>query len=363
MRRARVYRMMLLLGGTVVALVLAEVILRVIAAYAPGSLFNEYQDSFWELEFIQEYGGNRREDAKLHTSHPTRGWFPGPNRSVTCDNRTYTTNDRGHRSTTPYVSRPDKYTVLIVGDSFTFGWEASESDAWPTILAKTDDRLHVLNLGVPGYGVDQMCITLEESIPEYRPQLAILAYIDDDLNRSLLSFRHYRKPRFVLEGDKLKLTNTPIGTFQETLDELRRKHSLPSLMTYCFFREHIIGIATSSQDRKESAFLLNERILERAVAGARKHGSDFLLVHLPSGKGINDPIHYDQGEQFLTHFTGGHDVAYLATRQTFLEKGHDWVSGHYQKPEAEVVALAVYEKITSLASWQAFVDSKLEGPP
>ncbi|MHC4177633.1 MAG: SGNH/GDSL hydrolase family protein, partial [Planctomycetota bacterium] len=349
MRRALVYKILLLLGGTVVALILAEVALRVIAARAPAWLFNEYQEPFWELEFIQEYGGDRRADARLHTSHLTRGWAPGPNRSVTCDNWTYTTNDRGHRATAPFVSRPDKYTVLIVGDSFTFGWEASHADTWPTILAETDDRLQVLNLGVPGYGVDQMCITLEESILEYRPQLVIFAYIGDDLDRSLLSFRHYRKPRFVLEGDDLKLTNTPIGTFPQTLDELRRKYSLPNLMTYCFLREFIIHAATSSQDRKERAFLLSERIVERAVAATRKHGSDFLLVHLVWGEGINDPIPDDQGEEFLTHFTSRHDVAYLATRQTFLEKGNNWVDGHYQRPESEVVARAVYEKIASLA--------------
>lgn len=363
MRRARVYRMMLLLGGTLVALILVEVTLRVIAARAPGSLFNEYQDSFWELEFIQEYGNDRRADAKLHTSHPTRGWVPGPNRSVTCNNQTYTTNDRGHRSTTPFVSRPDKYAVLVAGDSFTFGWEASDSDTWPTILAKMDDRLHVLNLGVPGYGVDQMCVTLEESVPEYRPQLAVLAYIGDDLNRSLLSFRHYRKPRFVLKGDRLKLTNVPIGRFSETLDELQRKHSLPNLMTYCFLRGFIVHATTSIQDRKESAFLLNERIVERAVAATRKHGSEFLLVHLVCDQAINHPIHYDQGEEFLTYFADRHDVAYLATRQTFLEKGNDWSAGHYQRPEAEVVARAVYEKITELPSWQSFVESKRNGPP
>lgn len=115
--------------------------------------------------------------AGFHRAHPTRGWTVAPNAHQTVDGFTYTTNERGYRSLRPYTPDPAKYTVLAIGDSFTFGIDTNDAETWPYLLQAKDSRLNVINLGVGGYGIDQMYLTLRETIGEYNPRLVIVAFI------------------------------------------------------------------------------------------------------------------------------------------------------------------------------------------
>lgn len=356
MKRAILPRILLLLGSTLVALVLAEVVLRVIAFNAPGWLFDEYEDPFWELTFINTHGDGEFAEGGMHVSHPTRGWKPGPNRSAVWAGQVHTTNDQGHRGGEPFVAAPRKYTVLAAGDSFTFGADTADQDTWPSVLQQRDGRLQVLNLGVAGYGLGQIAITLRESVAQYKPQLAVFAYIHDDLRRARLGFREYRKPTFVLDGNDLRLLNTPIEPFAETLAWAEGKYRLPRLVLWRLLRERIADWTHSSEQLR----LLNERIVEWAMDAASESGCDFLLVHLACDRQVEDPACTDPGEQFLRYFISRHDVHYLATREKFLEQGTHWEGGHYQRAEAELVAEAVYQKILTLPSWRRFLEVKAD---
>ena len=159
----------------------------------------------------------------FHRPHPTRGWTVAPNAHQVVDGFSYTTNERGYRSLRPYMPDPTKYTVLAIGDSFTFGIDTNDAETWPYLLETKDPRLNVINLGVGGYGIDQMDVTLHETVEVYHPDLVIVAFIGDDLRRTFLSFRDYKKPRFVLDQGGVRLTNVPIGTPDAVIGEIESR--------------------------------------------------------------------------------------------------------------------------------------------
>src|SRR5690606_19446817 len=109
----------------------------------------------------------------------------------------------GHRSLVnpnPLIEKP---RVLVVGDSQTAGEEVDDVFAWPTILQQLRQDEDIINLGVGGYGLTQMIITLDEEVKNWKPKNIVIAVITDDLYRSALTFRSAKMPSVVLDNNNL----------------------------------------------------------------------------------------------------------------------------------------------------------------
>src|SRR5690242_15116262 len=61
------------------------------------------------------------------------------------------------RSDRDYAPTPPRGVLRIAafGDSFVYGNEVDNADAWPTLMEMDNPHLEVLNYGVGGYGLDQ----------------------------------------------------------------------------------------------------------------------------------------------------------------------------------------------------------------
>jgi len=343
----------------VVLLLMIEAGLQIVACFKPFVFLTPQQDRYWETVFL------RRNSRETHLSevHKTRGWTPRAGEK----GDGITINDMGYRSPSPrHELMEGKYRVVTIGDSFTFGWGTHDSSTWPQLLESMNPFLQIINLGVGSYGIGQMYITLRETIDHYRPHLIIAAYIGDDLFRSLLSFRDYRKPKFVLEGDELVLTNTPIGTLRETRLMLDKKSYPPRFMTgvvlnllYDRLFQGEKDIIFPDRESEIRCSYLNTRLIEEMMETSTNHGADFILLHLAHDRAIRDNEFVDYGEKFLGDFAADHEVNYVTTRDEFLKK-NDWGDGHYGKKEAALVARQAYRKIIKLPSFKEFVLNKEE---
>jgi hypothetical protein len=78
-------------------------------------------------------------------------------------------------------------------------------------------QVEVLNLGVHGYGHDQMLVYLREEGLRYHPDIVIVGFVQDDMERNMLEFRDYAKPRFELVDGALALRNSPVPAPGEML--------------------------------------------------------------------------------------------------------------------------------------------------
>lgn len=322
---------------------------------APDRVFDFRGDAFWKFLYLQrslQTGGDSHTFQK-NAVHPVRGWTPLPN-LVTSDGNERT-NSLGMRSPVAYVDDPSRYTVLIVGDSFTYGAEAPDEAVWPTILQGLDTRLNVANLAVGGYGLGQMYLTVVEHVEAIAPDLVILAAISDDLNRSLLSFREYWKPRLVLdETGALGITNTPVPELDTGAARLWDAYGLFTAYDRlraedAAFRERVASGAFQKEWEG-----LNRGIVVAASALCHANDAALMVVHLASGVEVSesqDSAMPFPAEELLRGASADCDAHYLATRPHFASADQAWPPRHYQQPEAELVARAVLERIQALPSY------------
>ena len=79
------------------------------------------------------------------------------------------TNSRGIRGTTEYdyINNSGKKRIVILGDSFVFGKEVSDNEKFPYYLQQYLPHIEVINIGVHGYGHDQILILFNEEGIKY----------------------------------------------------------------------------------------------------------------------------------------------------------------------------------------------------
>lgn len=129
---------------------------------------------------------------------------------------------RLHRqdATPPAVQSPP---ILVVGDSYAMGAEVADDESWPAYLQQTLDR-RVLDAAVPGYGIDQVVLRAEALVAKYRPEILIVGFIADDVERARMRILWgLQKPYFDIAGGQLVLRNVPLAEpeLDPRLDPLR----------------------------------------------------------------------------------------------------------------------------------------------
>ncbi|MFH1801154.1 MAG: hypothetical protein ABH891_09985 [Candidatus Omnitrophota bacterium] len=153
---------------------------------------------------------------------PTKGWELKPNissRGTWGDNQVLHSNSRGIRGQAEhsYIKNKGRLRILCLGDSFTFGEGVSDSETYPHYLQQMLPDAEVINMGVHGYGHDQMLIYLKEEGVKYQPDIVILGFLSQDSDRNMMTFGDYAKPRFKLADHRLKLCNVPVPSPDMTL--------------------------------------------------------------------------------------------------------------------------------------------------
>jgi lysophospholipase L1-like esterase len=192
-----VLRLALLLVSLGLALAVAEIVLRPSSAGRPV----------------------RVEASDLSRSDRLLGWSPLPGartrmRSPGEFDVEVRINAQGFRADREYspVPPPGVSRIVAVGDSFTFGNGVEVHESFPSLLERRLPATEVINLGVPGYGVDQQLLMLESRGLRFRPDVVLLGLHTPDIFRNTKLFHgRYGKPLFRLgpEG-RLTLTNVPV---------------------------------------------------------------------------------------------------------------------------------------------------------
>jgi GDSL-like lipase/acylhydrolase family protein len=143
----------LVLGGLLIAGMLAEAALRVLGLYSPAS-------------FHLLPARSRLRDAQT-------GW-----------DLTYETNGVGWRDDEYPEEKPaGVFRVAAVGDSFTFGQGCARGTIFPdvleTLLRANGADAQVLNLSSPGLGPEGYLVLLEEAL-RYRPDVVVVSFCAND---------------------------------------------------------------------------------------------------------------------------------------------------------------------------------------
>ena len=154
--------------------------------------------------------------ARREAVHPVLGWIYRPEFS----NETDRITAQGVRSSREYaaIPTPGVRRIAVFGDSYAYANEVTNDDAWPAKL-ETGWRAEVLNYGVGGYGVDQALLRFRQEGMALRPATVMLGFTSMMAPRTVSRYRRFQnardgawfKPRFVLEGDALRLLPPPVA--------------------------------------------------------------------------------------------------------------------------------------------------------
>ena len=148
---------------------------------------------------------------------------------------------------TPERARPsDRLRIALFGDSFTQGnyrtgwWRLLEEQ-----LNAAGVKCEVLNFGVGGYGMDQAYLRWKRDGAPWQPHVVVFGFFAEDCYRNVNLLRLLRdpdsgipfmKPRFVVEGEGLRLVNSPTPEPQAVPAILREFDAWPLAAHEHFYR-------------------------------------------------------------------------------------------------------------------------------
>jgi hypothetical protein len=308
------------LGVAVAFLVCLEIGLR-IAFSIPGldeALFVN-DDLSWRRRWVARHA---EQDVAIYHSfdrfHPTLGWASKPDlRDVRVfGDEVLNTNHRGLRGTTDFpFESSGRLRIVVLGDSFTFGEDVSDDETYSHYLQKLLPKADVINLGVHGYGHDQMLLLLREEGLKYRPDVVVLGFVTVDVDRNVLGFRDFAKPRFVSEGGRLQLANGTLPTPDEVLrwDWLRpRIWDALSMVA--------VEVQTRLGWRHAEAEEITRLLLGEIVREVRQAGAVPVLAYLPYGTELSSAAERTPGEALLFSFCESNSEAECFSTRPFFRK-------------------------------------------
>lgn len=175
------------------------------------------------------------------SSQPTRiydellGWAGAPNVYITntWGPGTYLrTNARGFRSDTETeLTVPDGMRRIVCsGNSFTYGQGVANDRTWCHLLSRMARQVESVNLGEPGYGVDQMFLRYSRDGIVLQHSIHIFAFVGGDLGRMAFRSRFGAgKPVLKLQHDELIPDNVPVPRFRWRLSRAVGRADLRSI--------------------------------------------------------------------------------------------------------------------------------------
>lgn len=184
------------LGQLVAGALLAELMLRLMLLLLP-SLRNQLTHNFGPASsrIGWFYYHLVLDTDPMLQGDPDLGWVPRP--GVRDEGgATVTTNAQGFRATSPVPDRaPEgKRRVVVIGDSFSFGTDGDDAWIFPVQLMQRRPDLDVVDLGAPGYGLDQVLLRYRRDARPLHPDHLVVCVHELLIARPMSDFFLYAKP-------------------------------------------------------------------------------------------------------------------------------------------------------------------------
>ncbi len=274
---------------------------------------------------------------------PELGWAPVSNLKGWIFGNVYTvTNSQGFRGE---EVDPKKQHILVMGDSVAWGFNVADNETLPHFLQQefnqhNHPQVQVLNLGVPGYGLDQEYLSLQKHINQANPKLILfIIYTGNDLDDTTHDSAYGKsKPLYRWVDDQLQLTNTPISK-----NSCMNYLSSSWLSTFKGMQGYLTRICPTHALEEEERDLVMKGLVAHIRQLAREHSTPVLFLISPRITDYQKPSETLRYFQNLLNSTP-HLDAYKEVRNAtslYLDDGH-----HYSKEGNRYFAHLIYQRLT-----------------
>lgn len=322
---------------------LAEIFMRIMLATPghpnaklknPRLYANEYHDDlYWKLKIPWGFG----EWPNPRRIHPELGWS---------QDYISTENPLGLEGTVlDAFQHPKTNAVLFYGDSFVQGFAMPEHRL-PVLMAQALPDRQILDLGVSGYGVDQIYLLMKATAGHFPHSVALFGIMMYDLDRCELTMRHGQKPFFEIEEDALVLRGVPM--FPDCADFLRDQPARPYSYVLRLLWTGFLQVARKDAEyasARRHIERMADKILEAVQAEATTHGTDVRVV-LFYPRWMLDYTSWR--ESFLKEALGRRNMTFLDTKpallgETDLASLYEPNGTHHNNAGNDVIARALVE--------------------
>jgi hypothetical protein len=247
--------------------------------------------------------------------HPYIGYLHTPNHTDVIKGRgfesTYHTDGHGFRNSWPWPVAAD---IVVVGDSFVFGYGVGDEVSWPAILDDALPQYRVLNLGLIGASPEQYRRVYETFGMQRRPRVLLVGLLAaNDFWDSAMFDRWLKlgaKGNFMMWRGYDRYVMT-LQNPTEGLKNLGRKYSYlynlvqeaykiwrwggPAILSFAdgsqlqLSPSHVREAAIKAQPQQHEFDLVFEA-LTRLHSTATAHGTHVLVVFQPSKEEVYLPL-------------------------------------------------------------------------
>lgn len=268
------FRIGLALAGLVAALLVVEVVLRLVDA-VPEVANPLY--SFHESDPRLGWRGKadvalrfRRPQFDAVIAHDAAGWRAGD---------------------PPPPAAPAR-RVLVLGDSFTWGWGVAQGEVYTDHLQRRLPTTAIDNRGVNGFGTGQEYLLAQQELTARRYDVVLVQVFANDLGDNV-DDKGGRRPLFALDGDLLLPPQGELRPLHGAVRRWLKDHSRTFLLIDFTTRalgggnaataplRPVAGVAAPVDFRTVRGGAITERLLRALAATATEHGARPVIVYAP----------------------------------------------------------------------------------
>lgn len=235
-------------------------------------------------------------ESNPHTDYRSRPGYRG-----VFANREFRTrveiNSLGLRGPELTDAGPGERTLLVLGDSFAFGWGVEAHESAPALLEARLRGWRVVNSGTSGWGTRQQLAFLRHYGLELQPDAVLLMYVPNDPAENLLRYR--------VRGGRLTW-DEPAAGWAVRLDRALATHS--AVWTLIRRLSQKAGITPrdpgAGGSGGQAARREQIRLLDEMVSLCRSAGLLFYMAYVPGEDGRDRPVRSDDFAWLVPWATG-----------------------------------------------------------
>ena len=233
----------------------------------------------------------------FHESDPYLGWMGKPNVHLRYRRPEFDTLVRhdagGWRQPEPPRPTDPTRRILVLGDSFTWGWGVSQGEVFTDLLqAQLPPTIAVYNRGVIGFGTAQEYLLLERELAATPYDAVVLMFCINDLADNTDGKDGHRPYFEIVDGQLLPRNQPPLAS-ASPVDRFLKDHSRAYLFIEFALgqlKRRFAGEAADERYYRDApaadfhdlpGYAVTARLLAEMNRVTRAHGARFFLVYIP----------------------------------------------------------------------------------